>query len=419
VKAFASALSEALLPEREPARVVTITDPAQAAQLRIARQSVLGFMWGLVLVTFIVILFCTAQFLRGFLDAEAPFIWDGVIASAPIHSGWRDVIGIWPGSPAEKAGLQPGDLLKADLAYDRQTVDGDYTINGRPRSTYPINWSPQVGDQIGRTVMRNGQPVTVSYPLDRSTYQLITLGVQLPPALMAFGCAIWLIRRWGAEPGVQLFAVVLLMGCFTLIASGVSNVILHIDTLALFIIMPLLLHFVLVFPQPLSFIEQRGWTLRWLYLPVLLALVEFAMGRHALSFIWINLIFYAVYVVAIVAALIFKWGRREVKRYPRLWLLIAMLITASLVSVVAVLLFAYSDFETVKTFWGGNGLNLYAVAYGLITIGSTIAILFGTLGYHRVQRQLGPSLVNTDSQSGSSQIRTGKRTQQVARSTIS
>ncbi len=35
---------------------ITVSDPIQAAELRSARQTVLGFMWGLVLVTFVVVL---------------------------------------------------------------------------------------------------------------------------------------------------------------------------------------------------------------------------------------------------------------------------------------------------------------------------------------------------------------------------
>ena len=394
--AFAAALAEVLLPDRQATQIITVIDPIQAAQLRIARQTVLGFMWGVVLVIFVVILFATAEFLRGFVNADAPFIWDGVVSSAPQPDGLRTVIGLWPGTPAEQSGLQIGDRLRSDIAYDRQSKDGDYTVNGLPRSTYPINWQPQPGDIIQRTVLRDGKTLTVSYPLILSTYQLLVLGIQLPSALVCFLSAIWLIRRWGAEPGVQLFALILLIGCFALVGSGVGNVLVNIDNLALFILLPLLVHFILVFPTPVKFLEDHRRILLLLYLPVPVGLIEFLLGHALLYALGFDLVIYAAYSILILAAIILKWVRNDLRHYRGLRWLISMLATISLIAVLATIIFTYDDIETVRTFWGGNGLNLYYAAYGVIVVGSIVAVLLGVIGYHKLQTQIGPSLATSD-----------------------
>jgi hypothetical protein len=91
--------------------------------------------------------------------------------------------------------------------------------------------------------------------MDRSTFQIISLVAQVPTAVLGFIAAVWLLRRWGAEPGVQLFAVIMLGGSFSLIASGVSGLIPNIDTLALCLLMAAVIHFMLVFPEPARYVE--------------------------------------------------------------------------------------------------------------------------------------------------------------------
>ena len=328
---FARALSETLLPDYLFRQVVTITDPVQAARLRSAQQRILGFLWGLVALTLAVVFFAIALFCRDFANFKPAFMRDGIIASSSSHDGYRDVIGLWPDSPAQKAGVQVGDRIKTDIAYDRLDKAGDYTINGQPRAAYPADWQPQQGDHIERTVIRNGQPVKVAYSIERSVYPLLVFGVQLPPAVLAFCCVIWLLRRWGGEPGVQLFATVLLAGGFAIVASGMTNLLTNFDSLAFFIFLPLLIHLVLIFPEPLPWLEQHRLWIWLLYIPLPVSLVEFLSATPAFQF---NMMIYVGYAVLLIIVIVLKWIRRDFKHYRPL----RLFISAFLVGIGTILL---------------------------------------------------------------------------------
>ena len=138
-----------------------------------------------------------------------------------------------------------------------------------------IDWTPQLGDVIQRTVQRGDHTRDLSYTLERSNYQLIRLGVNLIPALLAFLSGLWLLRRWGAEPGVQIFFMLMMSVSFVLVATIVSPLIPFFDTVALHIVLPLLLHFVLIFPEPIRYFERHPRRVCWLYLPFFVALAEF------------------------------------------------------------------------------------------------------------------------------------------------
>jgi len=97
------------------------------------------------------------------------------------------------------------------------------------------------------------------------------------------------------------------------------------------------------------------------------------------------------------AAIILKWGRHDLKRYPGLWGMIAIMLATSIASMVPTIVFSLDGQTTLNVF--GNGLNRWAVGYGTIFIGVLIGIILSAIGYHLVQRQLGPSLVTQISQS--------------------
>src|SRR5262249_52822869 len=104
-----------------------------------------------------------------------------------------------------------------------------------------------------------------------------------------------------------------------------------------------------------------------------------------------NIAAYSLYAVLLLAGIIFKWGRRDLKRYPAL----RILIIGSTVAIVTVLIgegiAAFDDYGTVQTFWAGNGLLLLAVEYGVTSLGSTLSVLIGSIGLHRVQLSMGRS----------------------------
>src|SRR5262249_25132627 len=60
VSDFAAELGDALLPDRQRKRAVIVSDPVQAAQLRSARQTITGFLWGMAAVMVVVMLFSVA-----------------------------------------------------------------------------------------------------------------------------------------------------------------------------------------------------------------------------------------------------------------------------------------------------------------------------------------------------------------------
>jgi hypothetical protein len=269
--------------------------------------------------------------------------------------------------------------------------DGDFTVDGKPRSAYPVNWQAQEGDVITREVIRDGTPVQVSYTLERSSYSLIMLVVQLPAAILAFICAPWLLRRWGAEPGVQVFTLILMATCFTLVASGVTNVIHNIDGFALLIVLPLLLHLMLIFPEPLRYFQDHPRHIWLIYLPVSVGLIEFLIGVGSV-FNGFNLAIYSFYGVLLVVALIFKWWRRDLKRYRALWLLLMPWIAVIIGVPIVQALYVFDDYSHIKAWWGGSGILMIMVNYG-ITIGVSIfCVIVGTLGVHRVQRMIGRSV---------------------------
>lgn len=393
--AFVEDVARILLPDRFPAQITQVIDPAQAAELRVARRTILGFLWSAVFATLLIIVFATAQFLHGYTRADAPFMWDGILASIAVHDGLHDVIAVWPGSPAQKAGVLPGDEIKYDLTYDRTDQSGDYQINGRPRSAYPINWIPQVGDEITRTVVRGANQLSVHYTMDRSIYLLIVLAVQLPTAFFAFVAAVTLIRRWGAEPGVQFLAVIFLGGSFAMVTAGIANVFVNIDTLAGFIMLPLMIHFVLVFPRPDPLLPKLRVVLWLLYAPTLLGAIEFMLGVDWIDTLNLNLIFYTVLTVALLLAVLLKWARRDLRFFPRLKYMIGMFGCIAVAVLLSALFFAFDDYHTVQTFWAGNGFNLYAAGYAVLIIGATVGIVFGLYGYHQIQLAMGPSLLES------------------------
>src|SRR5262249_13667069 len=143
------------------------------------------------------------------------FVWDGIIASsAKADDGSRRVTGVWFGSVAERAGIRNGDVIYGDLSFDKGRPTTGYSINGVPRDQLPATWEQSAGDTVTRMVKRGDQILTVSYILEPSSYYLFQMLIYFIPAITGFVCALLLLRRWGAEPGIQLFFPLLLSASF-------------------------------------------------------------------------------------------------------------------------------------------------------------------------------------------------------------
>jgi hypothetical protein len=137
----------------------------------------------------------------------------------------------------------------------------------------------------------------------------------------------------------------------------------------------------------------------WLYAPCLVPLVEFIIGSDLWASFNINLLIYCVYGLAILLIIVVKWGRRDLKHYPGLSWLVGMFVLMVITVVISAFFFAITDFDNVKTLFG-NAVNEYNWIFVVIIVGSAVAVVMGVIGYHKVQLQLGPSLIMQDTRSG-------------------
>ena len=398
VAEFARDLGDALLPDRRRAQVQVVTDPVQATLLKASRQTILYGLWGILGLTALVMLFCISLFVRSFASSASIFVSDGLILADSTQPHQHLVIGFWPGSVAQQAGVQLGDTTDVDLSTDAGKVNANYKVNGQPRSALPPDWQPSVKDTVEQTFIRDGQPLDISYKLGPSSFNLLLLVAALVPVLAGFIGIMLLLRRWGAEPGMQLFTIVNLAGSTALLSVALLDIVPGLLSVALYTLFPAFIHFVLVFPEPVRFLEHHPRRLWWLYVPLAFGIFQFLWGAPILiGSLQLDLFFYIAYSIVLTAAIILKWGRHDLKRYPGLWGMIAIMLATSIASMVPTIVFSLDGQTTLNVF--GNGLNRWAVGYGTIFIGVLIGIILSAIGYHLVQRQLGPSLVTQISQS--------------------
>ncbi len=283
-------------------------------------------------------------------------------------------------------------MINVDLPSDYGDVTRDYKVNGQPRSALPPSWQPSVGNTIELNVLRDGQTLPISYTLDRSNFKLVILAAALVPTLFSVLGIVWLLLHWGAEPGLQLFVPITLAGNMALLGVALIDVANGLVALSLFVILPAFIHFILAFPEPIRYLERHPRRIWWLYAPLVLALAEFLLGTSlTIGGFQADIILYLIYGIIATVAIIWKWGRRDLRRYPGLWGLIAIIIASNVASIGATVIFGLNAATVFSVF--GNGLNRWIAAYGTIFVGILIGVICSTVGYHFVQRQLGPSLV--------------------------
>lgn len=398
VEEFVRDLGDALLPDRRRVQVQIVTDPVQAALLKGSRQTILYGLWGILGLTALAMLFCISLFARSFASSASLFVSDGLILAATGQPHQNLVIGFWPGSVAQQAGVQIGDLTDVNLSVDAGDVNAPLKVNGQPRSTLPADWQPTRADTIEQTFIRNGQAFTLSYRLGLSSAKVLLLGAALLPALAGFLVIMLLLRRWGAEPGLQLFTVVNLAGSVALLSVALQDVAPGLVAVALYVLFPAFIHLILAFPEPIRFLESHPRRLWWLYVPLAFGIAEFLWGAQVLvGSLPLDLFFYVAYSIILTAAILLKWGRRDLKRYPGLWGMIAIMLATSIASVVPTTVFSLDAHTVLAVF--GNGLNRWTVGYGTLFVAVLIGVILSGIGYHLVQRQLGPSLITQLSQS--------------------
>jgi hypothetical protein len=391
---FARAFGDALLPDREATKVVTVIDPIQAALLEATRGMLRNFYLVLAGVVAIVMLYCISLFLRGYqVGSPSVFVWDGIYADAPLADGGRSVSGLWSGSVAERAGIQQGDLIYGDLRTDKQKITGDFSVNGVPRAVLPLDWQPKYGDQITRLVKRDNQQFQVSYTLEPVTFYPFQLMVYIIPAAIGFICALLLLRRWGAEPGLQIFFPLEIGASFYMISRSVGGPIIpYIDGVVAHIVLAALIHFMLVFPTQASFLKKHPNLVWLLYIPLINALIEFMTGQSFPPGARINfsVIDYPLYSLGILLVLIFKWLRKDVRQYKSLWWFISGFSLIILATVLDSTLYNRTYPLAMNVFKSANVVNV--VSSLQLGISIAIVMLIVSYGYHRVQLTMGETL---------------------------
>jgi serine/threonine protein kinase len=395
--AFARALAEALLPDRQVTRSVLVSDPVQVTQLRLIRQTITGFLWGIAAIVILVMLFSALLYFRGYVSGiNTLFVWDGIITRQQPNTGLNVVTGIWPDSAAQRVGYQLGDIFKTDLLTEYTDLGGDYTVNGMSRALLPTSWTPHLGDVITRTIMRSGQPITLSYTIDRSWHALLLLVIYGIPAILACLSAAWLLRRWGPEPGVRIIFPLLLSSGFLFLTQALARLIPYMDTVAAHIVLPSLLLFILLFPEPLPILTRRRWLVWLLYIPLLGPLFEFLVGTGIPigGGLELQFVTYIGYALALIPTLILKWGWRDLKHYRRLRGLIVAFLFVPL-TVVPSTVINVLDLNTSRAVFGSD-VGVRLAAYFVVSLGSAVGILLTWHGYHQLQTQIGPSFIMKD-----------------------
>jgi len=397
VSDFARDLGDALIPDRRRAHVQIVSDPVQAALLKASRRTILFGLYGIIAVTGLVVLFAVSLFLRSYRAGAGFFVWDGLILARQGDQAYL-VTGFWPGSVAQAAGVQIGDVTSFDLSADFGDVNADVQVNGQPRSALPPSWTPVVTDTIERDVIRNGETLNISYRLALSNFKLVILAAALVPIGVSFLTALLLLRRWGAEPGLQFFTIFSLSGNMALLGVALLDIAYGLIAVALYILLPTFICFILVFPEPARAAERHPRRLLLLYAALPFGVIQFLLGSPLIiGGFEANLVLYVIYAVALTAAIVLKWGRRDIRHYPGLWGIVAIIIASNIAAVTATFLFGLDGQTILRVF--GNGLNHMLIAYGSIFVSVLVGVILAPIGYHLVQRQLGLSLVTQDSQS--------------------
>jgi len=407
---FIGALTDALTPERRRERVITIVDPAQAEALRMARITLRGFMWGLVALAIVVMLMMWSGFYRGFLNATPDFVTDGLeirprVAGEPL----RIVNGVFPGSPSDIAGIRVGDKMVADIETDRRDENANYTVNSIKRSMYGVNWQPQLGDRITRRITRGDEILDITINLDRnvqSLYEMTVLGI---PAIVSILAAIWVLRRWGDEPNGQFFAGLMLLQGLALAATGTIHVNIAMAQIFYMAFLAVVIHFILRFPTPARRFQRRPWLLRLLYIPIVIPVFSFFTGIETnLGALNISFALFLLYIPLMITAQTLKWLWLDTRKHKGIWVLLIANYQAGFIGGFATYLAIAGSFPNPPF---GNASVAQIVLFGALGASSLLYGVLQAIGFHIVQRKLGPSIITLASQSSILKPRTATVTE--------
>lgn len=395
---FVHALAEVIAPERRRERVVTIVDPAQAEALHMARTTLRGFMWGLVAMAIVIMLMIWSMFYRGFAQATPDFVTDGLeIRPRIAGEDFREVTGVWPGGPSDIAGIQVGDRMVADLESDRRDESANFTINSIKRSMYGQNWQPQLGDRVTRRITRGDEVIHITVILGRNVQTMYEMVILAIPAIVTVVGAIWVLRRWGDEPNGQFFAGLMLIQALALAGTGTVHTNQALSQIFYMGFFANLVDFILRFPTPARRFQKRPWLLRLLYIPIVVPVFTFFTGIPVhFGFLDVGFTLFLAYIVVMITALTLKWLLIDTRKHKGVWLLLLANYQAGLIGGFATYL-AIAGNSPQPPF--GNTSIAQIVLFGSLAFSTLLYGILQVIGFHIVQRKLGPSLITIASQS--------------------
>ena len=188
---------------------------------------------------------------------------------------WR----VQPGSPAAKAGIEPGDVV--------ESVQG--TTIHRAKQVTQLLWRSGVWSRVTYRLLRNGESFRaelVTAPAVNPTPIWNYLGILA--LLYLFIGAFIIFKRWTAPRAVHFYIFCLVSFVFYAFHySGKLNsfdwTIYWCNVVALLLQAALLVHFALVFPE--RRVRNLGWWLAGIYgLPFALLLLHISVAMSALDF---------------------------------------------------------------------------------------------------------------------------------------
>jgi PAS domain S-box-containing protein len=177
------------------------------------------------------------------------------------QEGWLRAELVEPGSPGEKAGVKPDDIL---TAVNDQTVN---TLAGLTRLMYKTGpWNKITYSLVRDEIPLNATLILV--PADKSFY----LGLRLI-ALVYLGIGLYvLLRRWTAPKSLHFYVFCLVSFIFySFHYTGKLNtfdILVYWSNVVAWLLQPaLFLHFALTFPETKEFLRRRKSLLALVYLP--------------------------------------------------------------------------------------------------------------------------------------------------------
>jgi tRNA A-37 threonylcarbamoyl transferase component Bud32 len=391
---FVRELGRELLPDRYIPDIVTVTDPMQLLMLQVARQTLARGMYLLAGLALMGLLILLGIILNGYKNgAQAIYVWDGIYSYGGVDpDGSRIILGTFPGSPAETAGILPGDKLRGDLLLDTAQRDGRYTINSLPRHVFSTAWQPGPGDVVERSIQRGDNILNIRLTLDRSPYLMLLFGMYGACGVAIVLVAVWLLRRWGAEPGLQVFFALLLLAAASQYAQPLVPLVPFLGSFLFFAAFALIGHFFAMFPKPLAIVTRLRWLLPSLYLPILLPFGMFITAQNRDSGFWYTIpMFISASYILIVTFFIWQRGRegQADHRNGLRWFYIAgILMFVFGLGLVVLRLLTPNTLQAIGMTAFAQDM-LYHVMRNITILSVLISV---ALGYHRIQWALGSSL---------------------------